>query len=248
MRPETSLARLDNSSLADRVFEALVAAINVGDFSSGKLPSEPELAQLLGVSRTTVRSALASLELVGMVQRRPGAGTLLRRHVSADVLALHGLVPFSTLLGRNHAVTSTAELGDLKAWSDELEARLGRTPEGPVHEVKRVLYADGAPAVLIRELVPADVLARDLQSDDLDQSIISLSRRYFRSPTDHAIATLVPRAATKPVANLFGLKSGAAYLFLEETFYSAADEPLSLSDVSVNSTYIQLSVFRRVMA
>jgi GntR family transcriptional regulator, transcriptional repressor for pyruvate dehydrogenase complex len=50
-----------------------------------KLPSERELAESLGVSRSSIRDAIRSLELMGMVEPRQGAGTVVRE-ISADVL------------------------------------------------------------------------------------------------------------------------------------------------------------------
>jgi GntR family transcriptional regulator len=240
------LGRPDSSSLRDRVFEVLVDAIQKGSFENGRLPSEPELAAQLGVSRTTVRSALTWLEQVGVVNRRPGSGTRLRPHVSADVLALHGLVPFATLLAAGHTVTATAELRRSPGWSDALAERLGRAPEGPCHEITRVLYADGEAAMMLRERIPADVLAREPAPDDLDESILRLSRRLFVTEIDHAIATLIPKVAGRRVAALFGIGRGAPHLFIEETFYSADDHPLGLSDVTANPAFLRLSVYRRV--
>ena len=42
-----------------------------------RLPAERELAQVLGVGRTTVREAIRSLEYLGLVLVRPGRGTIL---------------------------------------------------------------------------------------------------------------------------------------------------------------------------
>lgn len=50
-----------------------------------KLPSERELAESLGVSRSSIRDAIRSLELMGLVEPRQGAGTVVRE-ISADVL------------------------------------------------------------------------------------------------------------------------------------------------------------------
>lgn len=47
------------------------------------LPSELELAQTFGVSRGSVRDAIHSLELIGLLDRLPGKGTVVRK-VSAE--------------------------------------------------------------------------------------------------------------------------------------------------------------------
>ena len=51
-------------------FERLIAA---GEFAPGdRLPSERELAQLLGVGRNSVREALRQLEMLGLIVSRRG--------------------------------------------------------------------------------------------------------------------------------------------------------------------------------
>lgn len=55
-----------------------------------KLPSERELAERLSVGRSTVREALRSLELLGLIETRRGEGTFLadfQKHQLVEVLA-----------------------------------------------------------------------------------------------------------------------------------------------------------------
>ena len=60
-----------------------------------KLPAERELAEMFGVSRSSIRDAIRSLELVGLVEPRQGAGTVVRE-VSAESL----VSPLTTVLAR----------------------------------------------------------------------------------------------------------------------------------------------------
>jgi len=56
----------------------------------GKLPSERELAERLQVGRSTVREALRSLELLGLIKTKRGEGTFLadfQKHQFVEVLA-----------------------------------------------------------------------------------------------------------------------------------------------------------------
>jgi len=241
------LPAVGRASLSDRAMTALVEAIHQGAFSDGRLPNEADLASQLGVSRATVRSALASLEQLGLVRRRPGAGTWLRPQVTGDVLALHGLIPWAVVLSASHQVTSTATLSTAgTADVARLELVTGLAVS-QAHRVERTLTADGQAAVLITELIPDGVLARPLTRDDLADSVLTLSRRLFQLPIAHTVAALVPSAADRRTGRLFGLATGDPYLMLEETFHSDADEPLATAVVLLNPAFIRLGVFRRVL-
>lgn len=59
-----------------RVFDHLLASIQSGELKPGdRLPSEAELCRLFGASRITVAKAVLDLQRMGLVSRRPGAGT-----------------------------------------------------------------------------------------------------------------------------------------------------------------------------
>jgi GntR family transcriptional regulator len=59
-----------------RIADALKAEIAAGTYQVGaKLPTEFELGSRYGVSRSTIRQALAELEAVGIARRRQGSGT-----------------------------------------------------------------------------------------------------------------------------------------------------------------------------
>jgi GntR family transcriptional repressor for pyruvate dehydrogenase complex len=61
-----------------QVADQVVAAIREGRIKQHeRLPSEREFARILGVSRPTLREALAGLELAGLVQARQGHGTVV---------------------------------------------------------------------------------------------------------------------------------------------------------------------------
>ena len=67
-----------------RVFEYLHGHIQSGALKGGdRLPSEAELGRLFGASRITVAKAVLDLQRMGLVTRRPGAGThVLTTHLS----------------------------------------------------------------------------------------------------------------------------------------------------------------------
>ncbi len=67
------------------VANQLVDAIKSGDFGVGdKLPTEEELSDMTGVSRASVREALAALRLGGIIQTKVGKGTYVKQIPSED--------------------------------------------------------------------------------------------------------------------------------------------------------------------
>jgi len=83
--------------VARQIERLILKKLQPGD----KLPSERELAEMLGVSRSSIRDAIRSLELMGLVAPRQGAGTIVCE-VSAESL----VNPLSNLLVRQQQQVS----------------------------------------------------------------------------------------------------------------------------------------------
>jgi GntR family transcriptional regulator, arabinose operon transcriptional repressor len=64
-----------------RIFDHLLASIQSGQLRPGdRLPSEAELGTMFDSSRITVAKAVLDLQRIGLVTRRPGAGTHVQSH------------------------------------------------------------------------------------------------------------------------------------------------------------------------
>jgi GntR family transcriptional repressor for pyruvate dehydrogenase complex len=88
LRPPVRAARL-----SDQVAAQLQALVMEGAFKPGeKLPSERELCDLLGVSRTVVREAIRALVVKGLLEVRPGGGMAVRSPDTALVSELMSMM------------------------------------------------------------------------------------------------------------------------------------------------------------
>jgi GntR family transcriptional repressor for pyruvate dehydrogenase complex len=70
-----------HEEVAKQIEQVILRTLSPGD----KLPAERELAEMLCVSRSSIRDALRRLEMVGLVEPRQGAGTVVRE-ISHDAL------------------------------------------------------------------------------------------------------------------------------------------------------------------
>lgn len=71
-------------TVPDLVFEKVCALIADGTLQKGeRLPAERKLAELLGVSRPSIREAIRTLETLGMIITRVGSGSYLTDDVAS---------------------------------------------------------------------------------------------------------------------------------------------------------------------
>ncbi|MBT3391350.1 MAG: FadR family transcriptional regulator [Chloroflexi bacterium] len=69
---------IESKSLAEAVAEQLMALIAKGQLKPGdRLPTEPELMNQFGVGRSTLREAVKSLVVAGLLETRRSAGTFV---------------------------------------------------------------------------------------------------------------------------------------------------------------------------
>ena len=97
------LTMVEPQRLYRRIADQIAALIDRGEFPAGsRLPAERELARELGVSRTSVREAIISLEIAGKVEVRIGNGIFVRAPAPDAPRPAHdGLGPFELLAARS---------------------------------------------------------------------------------------------------------------------------------------------------
>jgi GntR family transcriptional repressor for pyruvate dehydrogenase complex len=87
---------LKRISLSEQISEQLKEKIIKGEFKPGdKLPSENELCNIYGVSRTAVRQALNTLSSIDLIETKFGGGSYVKQPNSGNVL--NGLIPHTFL-------------------------------------------------------------------------------------------------------------------------------------------------------
>ena len=119
------LQAVEPKRLYRQIADQLAQLIAKGEFPSGsRLPAERELAVSLGVSRTSVREAIISLEMSGLVEVRVGTGIFVTarpdtaRSASRDA----GPGPFELLAARKLVEGEIAALAATVASAEDADA------------------------------------------------------------------------------------------------------------------------------
>ena len=85
--------KVSRVKVSDAVYNQMMDMITRGQWKSGeRIPSEPELSQLFGVSRVTVREAVQKLVSLSLVECRQGEGTYVCDTKSSTFLS--AFIPF----------------------------------------------------------------------------------------------------------------------------------------------------------
>ena len=175
-----ALGSVPTGTAVSAVAKRLLDLFTSGDIKPGtRLPPERQLSATLGIGRSAVREALAALEILGIVDVRPGSGTFLRGSASEllpetlnwglmigaprteELIAVRGeLEVFAARLATG-SLTEDA-LAELSGYLDDM----GRNFDNPV----RFIEADLKFHLLIARAADNKVLL------DLLQSIRSLLR------------------------------------------------------------------------
>jgi GntR family transcriptional regulator len=233
----------DSKSLAERVRTQILEAILAGRFEH-RLPAEGDLARMLDVSRTTLRTALSGLERDGVVTRRRAVGTTINSHVSSAALALQRHVGFDwALRERGHDVRVDVEVTPGPPPRDAV-AEFGIDKAARTLLIAKTYLADGRSALWVRDIVPIESLRPDAPLDDIPTQLPELSRQIGRWSVDHVVAQIA--AAAKDGANTaLELREGTPFTRLLETYYGSDAEAFGYSIVDVDESVLRLELFRR---
>lgn len=244
--------RIRTASLADQTTSALLDAILERRFPDDRLPSEPDLAEMLNVSRTTLRAALQSLERLGMVSRAPGRGTVIRTHVGRESIILQRLIGFRAMLKATHddvKVVGSYRRDD-KPGPDAIRA-LQITNTTPVVTTSKTFFADGQAAIHIEDEIPFSYVSAatqealsDGQGYDFDDSIFAFSQTWPGRTIDHVVVEIVPVVVPDTKDFPLTLAPGTPYIMLLETHYTAQGEAVAFSQVHVDDHYVRFHVVR----
>lgn len=217
-------------STVEEVRRRLLEEINSGHRRPGdRLGAERELAKQLGVSRSTLRQALDSLDKAGLVRRATGRGGgtfISHRPVERDLSRVAGVPAYLRRQGYT-AGTRVLSAGLVEADEATREA-LELSPEECVVELLRVRLADGTPISLEHARL-RESLFPGLLEQMLGGSVYQILEDVYgfrpAAITEH-IEVVLAKAAE---AQLLGVDEGAPLLSINRVARTADAVPFEYS-------------------
>ncbi|MBX3064995.1 MAG: GntR family transcriptional regulator [Anaerolineae bacterium] len=222
-----TLNKYSHIPLYRQLVDRLALQIRSGQLQVGeRVPSEREMAETLGVSRTTARLAIEELVASGLVYRDQGRGTFVAEPTSRRVM---GFASFSEELVAHGRRPGSRILEQLLVDGDEsIRATLKLQGDEKALRLVRLRLADDKPIALQTSHV-AGRLVPGLESKDMtDQSLHRVLREdYFVYP-EWTEAEIGARRASANEAELLNIEVGDPVLLVHGRAYTDSFEPVEV--------------------
>jgi GntR family transcriptional regulator len=223
--------KVDDRPLYAQAVDVLRSLISEGGYEPGdRLPPEIELANELGISRTTLRVAMGTLEREGLIVRRQGLGTFVTDRSPSSLRG--GLQFLQTLQSLAEeagleAETSERELGVVAAsaeWAEMLRVDVGIA----LNRVQYAIAVEGLRVASIDTLVPETTISmQELTAGS--GSLLTLLLENPEIEVSYTHSQVYAVEANTNLAHRLQVVESKALLHLVETYFDRKGKPIALS-------------------
>jgi GntR family transcriptional regulator len=207
--------------LCRKIREDLAFKIRSGHWRvDEEIPSEAALCRRYGVSRGTIRQALAELVQQGLIYRRQGRGSFVQRpKLEGSVLGSYRLYMSRAPLDARSRVL----LCRSRPAPREAQRALGLTEREEVYELQRIRYVNGVPISLQVSFLPAG-LCPGLEKVDLSkEALYAILEREYGVVFQRAEEFIEPVLADARVARCLHIPRGSPVFLVERTSHMGDD-------------------------
>ncbi len=237
-----------HSLLSKNVARALRQRLRREYQSGGRLPSELEIAQEYGVSRGTIRDALAILEREGVIFRRQGSGTYVNQYALNIQASIESAYEFTDLIRQAGYQAEIRPLSvERQPLPADIAARLERPPDSDALFVRKLFLADGEPAIYCLDVLPTDLVREPYQPEELHAPIFDFMRQRCYQTVSLVLADIIPQVTEGQLAELLQSPLGQALLQFDEVSFNTLNKPVLFSRVYYRDGYVRFSVLRKKM-
>lgn len=239
----------DKRPLYLQAISALTEMIESGQLPLGsQIPSEAELGEMLGISRSTLREALSHLETYGMVTRQPGRGTFITALQGSGLIGgLERLEPFRHLAEKaNKKPVVIDRRVDVVEASPELMKNLNVTQDQKLIRVQIIESVDNTRVMFLEDYVIADDYPeKDLKS--YEGSMLTYMIEQREPPLSHTQSKIFAIGADEKIAKKLSVNKDHPILHLAETYFDTVGEVIGVGFTYLVTEHFYFYVTRRVV-
>jgi GntR family transcriptional regulator len=233
-------------SLSQRLHENLKQII-ANTAPGGRLTPEPQLANELGVSRATLREAMRTFEVQGLIQRRQGSGTYVMRPAHVIETGLEVLESIETISKRSGLQVTLGKLRvEENLATGEEASQLGLEGEAEVLKVSRVIFAENRPVAFLIDTLPQSVITKDGIEKDFKGSVLDLLMQQGHLNLAHSRTEIGAIGASQEMARALNIQRGNALLQLISWLFTVDGKVVDYSFSYFLPGYFRFHVVREL--
>ena len=207
------------------VYNELFKMINEGTFPEGsRLPSEPDLSKSLGISRTTLRQALALLQDDGLIKNIRGKGNFIIKSHSDKPIGLEtiGHPIYKCMADTIDEVKMQLRI---EPSTDYINQTLGRKT-AVVVVIERWYNYQGNPAAYSFTLIPVETISKfNIDLNDHDKVLEFVEKEIYEI-CSNVLVEVKYSTAGNISAKVSPISSENQFYLIQETMYEDSDFPM----------------------
>lgn len=242
-----NIAKLNRLPTSSVVKDKLKQMVKDNKLSLGsKLPVETELANMLGVSRSSLREAFHILEEEGIIVRRHGIGTFIREEVRLARNPLEVNFGVSEVIESMGLRAGTTELQIVRdKASSSISERLKIDKGSSIVILKRVRTADEKPIVYSTDILPETTLGKVNIPESFRGSLYKFLERKCGQKIDYSVAKIIPTLANAEICQKLEVSPKSVFLLIEQVDYDIKDQPIEYSKEYWRPDLIEFTISRK---
>ena len=217
------------------------------DFEDGdRLPSEVKLSEILGVSRAKLREAFGILWQAGLIEKKWGVGTIVRKPKDEKpvVVPLPYIRSAPALIRESGQDPSVSELSIVHGPADATVADLLDIPcESEYWLIDRVFRADEVPVQRTIDAVCSVIEGVKFDASGFDvhtNTLVAMYQDQLKSKLSRSDGRLTVVPAPADTARRLGLREGDPVLLVEYSTYSDRGTIISYSVTWYNTARVDI--------
>lgn len=234
---------MSNISINKAIEEAIADKIIAGEYPiDSKIPTEKELTEIYGASRTTVRQALASLVSRGFLYRVSGKGTYVTNN--SKIEHTNKLESFSDEMKKLGKVASATILSfkTLPATSF-IASKLNIPDNDLVYEFEIVRSADDTPIIYEHTFMSANAFPT-LSMQALRKSKYQYVEKHTQTEIAYVHQNIEPVQADSLLADYLKINTGSSILKVINTTFLDNGSVMDYNIMFVNTKEMRFNVIR----
>jgi GntR family frlABCD operon transcriptional regulator len=240
-RSMASVQRNSSQRLYAVVRQRILDAIEQGVYPvDAQIPTEPELCEMHGVSRITVRKAIADLVKTGVLSRLQGKGTFVQgRKVENALLTVSGFTDFGIAQGKN---TREAVIKQELIPADDYQERLDVPSGGRLFKLVRVMYLEEEPLFIDYSYIPLSRYPEFDQRYQPGHSTYQLLHEGYETSVRSDRKLIDIYTATKAEAKWLRCELGEPLFRISKTAYDQDGLAVHCSELYCRANRVSLTI------